>query len=344
MAFRKGVHITRGFILDRVREEDIFNRYFGPVIYDRDICNYARLDEHPGCRFYTHKITGRIRFKDYGRGHNWDCFEAATQRVGPTYNLEFRALLNYIAKDFGLINSKVSDKRIAEIRESFQERIDTANNLLKKGIKLDGLTTKLSWEGRKYWSQYEIAEVDTKDFYVYEYDKAHIINFYADGSTTERSLITTKNELKFAYYLGEEEWKLYFPNRKKGNTRFIQTRADILQGWYLLPKFGKSVVITKAYKDVIALWKLGKIPAIAPQSENILMGTKVMRDLERRFDDVYILFDNDRAGLKATVQNVDRYDYLKSITFAKGYPKDVTDAIKKFGLNRVRNTLLPLFG
>ena len=343
MAFKQGVRVTRSFILDRIREEDIFNKYFGPVIFDRDVRNYARPDKHPGCRFYVHKVNGRIRFKDHSRGYNWDCFEAAVQQVGPTYRLEFRSLLTYIAKDFGLITSNTSNRRILEIRKQFVDNIDEANNVIKKGIKIEGLRTKLGWMPRKYWNQYGITELITKRFYTYEYDRASIVRFYSDGSTTEKALLTSYSELKFAYYLGEGEWKLYFPERPKEQTRFIQTRADIIQGWYLLPTTGRNLVITKAYKDVMSFWSLGEIPAIAPQSENILIDKKIMAVLRERFDNIYILFDNDLAGLRASVKYVDKYDYIKPITLAGDY-KDLSDSIKAFGIERVRNTLLPIFG
>jgi len=340
MAFQQGLRITKAFILDRVREEDIFEKYFGPVVFEQNVINYARDDDSPGCRFYIHKTTGRIRFKDFGRGYNWDCFEAA-QNNGITRSLDFIPLLKKIAHDFNLLKRKATKEELLEVKRSYEIRREIANNVIKKKIIITDATKKMNWNQRKFWDRFEVIQTDLEPFYVYNYRDAYVRYWYADGTTSNTSIYTDRHEIKFAYYLGEGEFKLYFPNRSKAEAKFMQTRADLIQGWHQLPDIGELVIITKSFKDVIVLRTMG-FYAIAPSSESVLLPKEIMQKLFNRFERVYILFDNDFAGMRATVKYLLAYEELIPILYAKGQPKDTADNVEEFGREVVKENLLPL--
>lgn len=339
MAFEKGIKIDRDFILSRVREEDIFERYFGSVKFDNNVVNYSRDDPNPGCRFYIHKKTGRIRFKDFSRGYNWDCFEAA-QQTGQTKDLPFKKLLNTIAQDFNLLGRVITEEQKLVIKKSYEERIEIANNVVAKKIVITHPSKQLNWKQRNYWDRYEVTQQDLDRFYVYNFRDAYIKYWYADGTTHLGPIYSSKNELKFAYYLGEGEYKLYFPDRKKKDGKFLQVRGDLIQGWHQLPVTGEFVIITKSYKDVIVLDTMD-FPAISPSSENVVLPKNKLEELFIRFDRVYILFDNDRAGQKAALTYLVEYPNLTPIMFADTQPKDVSDNVEEYSREVIKELLLP---
>ena len=51
-------------------------------------------------------------------------------------------------------------------------------------------------------------------------------------------------------------------------------------------------------KDALCLWANTGIPAIAIQGEGYGMSDTAVSELRRRYREVYILLDNDEAGLK----------------------------------------------
>ena len=342
MAFKSGIKIDKDFILSHVSEEEIFEKYFTPVIYGQNVLNYNRLDKDAGCRFYVNKTTGRIRFKDFGQGHNWDCFAVAQQRTG----LSFKQVLLKIAEDFRLIEVKDGRFNIRQNLTSTPNGLDQrklfANEIKKKTIKIIGARQSFKWMERKFWSQFSINDKILIKFYVYGFEKAFIITHFADGTTKTAPIYHSRTELKFAYYLGGGEWKLYYPERPKSRIKFIQVNGTILQGWPLLPETGKRLVFTKSYKDVMSFYALDKIPSTATQSENILIPKKIMKEARERFEDIYILYDNDIAGMRAAVKNIIAYPFLKPLLFPKGRPKDLSDNIEKFGINTIRKDILPL--
>src|SRR5690606_12407025 len=95
----------------------------------------------------------------------------------------------------------------------------------------------------------------------------------------------------YGYYFGKkegvEQWKIYFP--KKRSHRFL-LNTSVIQGLKQLPKTGDVVVVTKSYKDVMALYELG-IPAIAPQAESVVLTRKQGETLTKRFK--YIITNGD---------------------------------------------------
>jgi len=342
MAFKQGIEVNKQFILDRISEEDIFEKYFTKVVYDQSIINYNRTDKEAGCKFYVNKTTGRIRFKDFSQGYNWDCLDVAKLKIGGS----FQETLIRIAQDFELIKGRGSSEVCVPINLSIPKGIESrkklANKVISKEIRLVNRRLTYSWKDQKYFGQFAITPNILTKFYVYTFDKAFIYTTYQDGSYSKVPVLFGKNEMRFAYYLGRGEWKLYFPERTKSQTRFIQINGDSLQGYFLLPDRGERLVFTKAYKDVMCLYALDKIPSVAAQSEGQVISKKIVDHLAGRFERLYILYDNDMAGMRGASKNLLAHPNLTPIMFPRINPKDVSDNIKKFGIEKVWNLLEPV--
>jgi len=335
MSFKRGLVLTKEAILDRVREEDIFARYFMPVEYDVDLRNPWRDDEDPGCRFYIHKHTGRIRFKDFSHGHNWDCFDVA-QIESETEN--FQETLRVIAVDFKLISGDSMTPPLSGSQNQANER----RVPVRKYIYVEGWNTYYTWDQLRYWERYHVTGRELESMHVYNFKRCTIVEVYEDGEEVKKPLYSSRDELKFAYYFGNKEWKIYYPERSKGDVRFIQVDGGLMQGWEYLPSKGDRVIITKSYKDVVCLRGIG-VPAIAPQSENIVVPKGIVTGLEARFDHVYILYDNDLPGLKAAANNVIAHPNLIPLVFAGEEPKDYSDNVEKHGKTKMRDVMYKMF-
>jgi DNA primase len=87
--------------------------------------------------------------------------------------------------------------------------------------------------------------------------------------------------------------------------------------------------------------KLGinNIEAIAPDSENTMIGERVMSELSKHYQKILVLFDNDDPGLKAA----ERYKNMYGFNYIKfEMEKDLSDSVKDHGVDKVREKLFPL--
>jgi hypothetical protein len=306
-----------------------------PVEYDVDLRNPWRNDEEPGCRFYIHKQTGRIRFKDFSYGFNWDCFDVAQLEL-ETDN--FQDTLRAIASDFKLVSGETMSPPLnGPTNQASSRRIPSEKRLIVKGW-----NTHYTWKQLRYWDRYEVTGVQLEKMHVYNYSKAYILEVYEDGEELLKPVYAGRYELKFAYYFGNKEWKLYFPERPKTSARFIQVNASIMQGWEYLPDKDDRVIITKSYKDVVCLKGIDA-PAVAPQSENIVIPKGIITGLEARFNYVYLLYDNDIPGLRAATNNVMAYSNLIPLVFAAGEQKDYPYHVERYGKDKMKETMYQMF-
>ncbi len=99
----------------------------------------------------------------------------------------------------------------------------------------------------------------------------------------------------------------------------------------MLPKDGGDyLVITKSLKDVMCLYEFG-IPAIAPCSENLFLTEAQYNKVKSKFKNIYLLYDNDLPGVRATNKIHKQYPELKCLLLNRNDAKDFSDYRKKFG-------------
>jgi DNA primase len=101
------------------------------------------------------------------------------------------------------------------------------------------------------------------------------------------------------------------------------------------------LVITSSLKDVMAFNKLGfnNVECIAPDSENTIIKETSIEKLKDKYKSICVMFDNDEAGINSMKKYQERYG-LSYIVL--NMEKDVSDSIKKHGLQKVKEELFPL--
>ena len=130
-------------------------------------------------------------------------------------------------------------------------------------------------------------------------------------------------------------FKVYRPlGDKYTKWRNNLTEYDV-QGYEQLPKKGDVCIITKSLKDVMCLYEMG-IPAISPSSESTWLPDTVLEDILKRFKRVLICFDRDGPGMR-NLRKISLKTGLNGLIMHKKFKaKDVSDAIKANGFDKVK--------
>ena len=315
--------ITKELILSRFSEEQLMEYYLHIPVKKGLFRSPLRRDKQPTCSFYRNK-SGTLIFKDFATGQHLNIFDV----VQSIFRCDYFESLRIIANDFGIVRDnalhknpgkinlnpiKIKDKEISKIQIEVQEFTDS----------------ELKW-----WGKYGISKDILKRFNVYSC-KHVFLNDQLFAESQQHCPI-------FGYYgkkyQGLELWRCYFP--KRTSFRFITNwPSKKIQGYDQLPKKGKLLVITKSMKDSMCLYSCG-ITACAPNSENLFIPDKVLEDLKNRFENIVVLYDNDRPGLYNMAKIRKEHPELTYVFIPKRYgSKDISDFYKDHGRRETLNLI-----
>lgn len=315
--------ITKKLILSRFSEEQLMEYYLHIPVKKGLFRSPLRRDKQPTCSFYRNK-SGTLIFKDFATGQHLNVFDV----VQSIFRCDYFESLRIIANDFGIVQDntlhknpgkinlnpiKIKDKEISKIQIEVQEFTDS----------------ELKW-----WGKYGISKDILKRFDVYSC-KHVFLNDQLFAESQQHCPI-------FGYYgkkyQGLELWRCYFP--KRTSFRFITNwPSKKIQGYDQLPKKGKLLVITKSMKDSMCLYSCG-ITACAPNSENLFIPDKVLEDLKNRFENIVVLYDNDKPGLYNMAKIRKEHPELTYVFIPKRYgSKDISDFYKDHGRKETLNLI-----
>ena len=315
--------ITKELILSRFSEEQLMEYYLHLPVKKGLFRSPLRRDKQPTCSFYRNK-SGTLIFKDFATGQHLNIFDV----VQSIFRCDYFESLRIIANDFGIVRDnalhknpgkinlnpiKIKDKEISKIQIEVQEFTDG----------------ELKW-----WGKYGISKDILKRFDVYSC-KHVFLNDQLFAESQQHCPI-------FGYYGKKyhslELWRCYFP--KRTSFRFITNwPSKKIQGYDQLPKKGKLLVITKSMKDSMCLYSCG-ITACAPNSENLFIPDKVLENLKNRFENIVVLYDNDRPGLYNMAKIRKEHPELTYVFIPKRYgSKDISDFYKDHGRKETLNLI-----
>lgn len=266
--------INKEFILNRVSQEEIFERHLGePVVIGDFYRSPLRDDRHPTCSF-RYLPSGVLRFRDWKGDFEGDCFNLV-QRM---FNLNFYDACKHIARDF---------KLISESGKGFERKLKIYKQVIYSKAKIEVKWKKFNKMDLAYWEKFGITPKILNLFKV-----APVQFVWVNGR-----LVYTSNldDPGYAYYFGPNDIKVYFPYRKE--FRFIGN-SSLLQGYEQLPKTGKTLIVTKSMKDVMSLYAYG-FPSVAPQTEACILSPDQYQDLSNRFPEIISFYDFDLTGVRS---------------------------------------------
>lgn len=316
MEYKFPIKITKDLIESKVDQETLMATYYGVPIRKGLFKSTMRADNRPTVAYYKNK-NNRLIVKDFGSDYCGDWIYVVMHK----FQCSYQGALNIAANDFGIQKFPKLEKNPIIIDN---EKLDVITDSIVQVEIKDFNEYELKW-----WSKYYI-DIDTlKKYKVYScknvFLNSKLFHLYKD------------KQLIFGYFggirEGLERWKIYFPGRRRG--KFISNwKSSMIQGINMIPKYGEYLVITKSLKDCMVFYKLN-IPAIAPMSENCFLSESQYNKLKLRFNNIILLYDNDRAGLRSMVKFKKQFPDIIPIWIPWKYKaKDISDFICKYKIDK----------
>ena len=274
-------------------------------------------DKTPSFCIYVNETIMQYKFKDFSTGKNGNKVDL----VKSMFNIEYPEASRKIVKDYNMF---VKTNGVQKI--DFKPESKWVINYIKER----------SWTitDKKYWLSFRIGKTILDEFNVKP------IEYYTLVKENFDKIENLRCGSKWCYgYFDKngEVYKIYQPFSKK--YKFYKAKS-YLQGIDQL-KFNKPyLVICSSLKDALCLKGMGyNVEVLAPDSENTIIKPHVIEHLKKKYKKVITLFDNDQAGLEA----IEKYKNLYGLHgCVLSMSKDISDAIKNYGLNEVHAILKPL--
>jgi len=326
MAFSTGnSSVNLAELKKKVSDAKLAFHYLGVNKIPCIINSPLRKDSHPSFGLYSRD----------GEKVNWVDF--ATKDKGSIYDLlckmwhcSFREMLSKIDSELDNLDTKV------EVNESSPCEI-----LVTSKSDTDIKVKVREWREYdiQYWESYGVP-VEWLE-YAEVYPISHII--YLKGSS---SYVMGASKYAYAYVEhkeGRDTIKVYQPFMERRRKWINKHDRSVISLWTKIPERGDKVVICSSLKDALCLWANTGIPALAVQGEGYGISDTALKELKRRYKKIYILFDNDEAGLADGEKLAAQTGFINVVLPPFKDGKDVSDLYKIKGLKEflsVINTII----
>lgn len=305
-------YIDANELINSVSQEQLFFKHLGiyPVI-GKFFHSPFRKDRNPGCRFEWR--SGLLCFVDNARFNGklyWSIFDI----IKYVHNCSFKEALHIIAKEERIEivrDDKYISKKRPEIRFDYDPWPEDNMFMLSNDI----LEKEYVFKVKDYWTTSK------------------------DGNFCKNCLHNPKKTLTIAYYFPDSDHvKLYFPEKSEDRWYSNCSIQDVF-GKYKIEYYSRitdKLIITKSQKDRLFLDYHYGLASIATQNEGSYFDDDFIDMIKSKFSEITVLYDNDEAGIAASINLCERYGFKKM--FLEG-AKDVYECTKKFGIKETKNKL-----
>ena len=305
--------LSKENILKEISEEEIMRHYLG---YDFEIGRMYRSpfrdDNVPSFNVYYNEYQ-ELRFKDFN-GSQGTCFDLVILIKGCNF---YNALMD-INDSLGLCLAGSNNKRKVSYKDFKAEIID-------KKCLIQFKPQQFTERDLNYWASYGISQSILEKYNVYSARYVFL---------NKKLLFRYSKNSPIYCYKFKDKVKVYRPLQDKGVYKWLSNaKMDTVQGYEQLKYKKQQLIITKSLKDVMALSELG-YESIAPQAETTHLDLSVLENIINKYKNIYILFDNDDAGVFGAKTLHKKLPNSKVIFISKEQYscKDFTDVIKKHGM------------
>ena len=258
-------------------------------------------------------INGSYIFKDFSSGKSGNHVTLVQELYNiPTNEALYKILMDY--SEYVINNGLPAITR--EIKS--EERYKFSHYELRNWNVQDG----------KFWTSFGISSKILEQYNVKPLSKVVL-------SKTDNPDVELKPTFCYGYFTNQGElYRVYQPYSKQ---KFVILNADYIQGLNQLKFKSDYVIICSSLKDIMSFVATAiNADLLAPNSENSLLDESVITWLKSRYKHVIILFDNDKAGKDAA----NKYSIYDISSINLDLKKDLSDSIKAFGIEKVREELL----
>jgi hypothetical protein len=285
---------------------------------DVKIKSIFKPDERtPSFCIYVDKKIMQYKFKDFSTGQSGNKIDL----LKSLFNIEYAEAMRKVVADYNVyINTDEF------IEHKFKPQIKWKIDFIK--------TQGWSIEDQKYWMSFRIGETMLNKYNVKPIEYYNLVK--EDAGEIKSLQIGSK--WCYGYFNKDgEAYKLYQPYSK--THKFYKVKPHI-QGFDQLEFKQPYLVICSSLKDAMCLKGMGyNIEVIAPDSENTMIKAHIIEHLKKKYKKIITLFDNDEAGRNAIKRYADTYNING---FAPTICKDISDAMKEHGFDKVHKHLKPL--
>jgi len=329
--------ISREVILKNITEWDIFKKYINNDIKLKEpFSSPFRKDNTPSFALFRNS-TGDILYNDFVLGGG-DAFQFVKYYFG--YNSWFD-VYSRIAVDFWLDNIYHCKNSIKNEYKKYKPETGAKPVKINDKVKI-GVTVR-PWKDYdiKYWNSFGIDHITLLKYNVFPVD-------YIIFKSNSKEKTVKADKYSYAYYEfkdGEATFKIYQPFSKY--KWFSDVNTSIWQGWRELPVSDEILIWTKSLKDVMSINETCRLASVSLQNEKIKPKINVVNELKRRFETIFILYDNDfdkesNYGQIFASELCDEFNIINIKIPDKYKTKDFSDLVKNFGKEKAKKILTDL--
>lgn len=311
-------------ILDKISEIDMLAYYFNinklPIVINSPL----RTDNNPSFGLKAYKDF--VYYTDFATGEKGNFITLLIKY----WNTDYQKVLTKIYNDI----PKITKTNITTSHNSSRVKKANSTTILKIKIR--------AWRDYdiNYWQSYGIslswlqfANVYPISNYILTKDNKDFV-FYAD---------------KYAYAYIEYKDKIvsikvYQPFNVNGYKWINKHDKSVISLWTKVPDKGDKICICSSTKDALCLMCNTGIPAISLQGEGYLMSNSVVKNLKQRYNKIYVLYDNDSAGIKGGQKLSNQHGFINIVLPKINNTKDISDLYKSLqDKKEFNNIMLNLF-
>lgn len=328
MAFSSGKSsVSLNDILSKVTEADILSYYLGVTEVPCIINSPLRQDRRPSFGLYSSDGI-RIFYIDLATKDSGGLFDLLSKM----WNCSFKEVLSKINEDISKFcgGASIHSYTPCAIRSTSSYNKDT------------DLQCKVrDWRSYdiEYWASYGITLEWLKYAEVYPISHKIVIK---DG----HRYVFGADKYAYAYVEhkeGKVTLKIYQPFNKTGYKWSNKHDKSVISLWTKVPEYGDKICICSSLKDALCLWANANIPSLSIQGEGYNMSDTAISELKRRYKEIYILLDNDEAGLKDGLSLSESTGFTNVVLPKFEGGKDISDAFKILGKEKWLKLIVPLF-
>ena len=328
MAFSSGKSsVSLDDILSKVTEANILSYYLGVTEVPCIINSPLRQDRRPSFGLYSPNGR-RIYYTDLSTRDRGGLFDL----LGHMWNCSYKEVLTRINEDISKFNGSAS--------------IHTYTPCTVRSTSTYNRDTDLQCKVRdwrdydiEYWASYGISLEWLKYAEVYPISHKIVIK----GS---QRYVFVADKYAYAYVEhkeGKVTLKIYQPFNKAGYKWSNKHDRSVISLWTKVPEYGDKICICSSLKDALCLWANANIPSLSIQGEGYNMSDTAISELKRRYKEIYILLDNDEAGLKDGLSLSESTGFTNVVLPKFEGGKDISDAFKILGKEKWLKLIVPLF-
>ena len=313
-------------VLNVTTEADIASRYLGVQAIPCVMQSPLRQDNHPSFGVYSPDGV-EVNYIDFSTHEGGRIFTLLTRM----WNISFEEVCARIYRDF----SRAQSASGTSIRTSrVQIRKSGPSN-----VKMECRVREWRSYDIAYWQSFGITLEWLK--YAEVYPISHKIITKGD-----QRYVFGADKYAYAYVERKEgnvTLKIYQPFNKAGFKWANKHDKSVISLWSKVPEYGDKICICSSLKDALCLWANTGIPSLAVQGEGYPMSETAVNELKRRYNNIYILLDNDIVGLQDGVSLAKATGFINLVLPQFNGGKDISDLYKVKGKDDFLKIILPLF-